>query len=230
MATIQPVPQTKYTEFRVTVDAAIFCCAEGVPHVLLIQRDRDPYKGAWCLPGGHVDAGDEDLCEAALRELREETGLTLAGEVLQQVGAFGRDQRDPRGRYVTIAFTTSLGAPHSLPRVSGADDARDAKWWPLSALPPLGFDHGTILAHAATRALGGPQWPRRALDLKTFWLIVLVATIAAVAVAAIGPLVASWLARLTWAQLTALFLVPALAVVLGHLLAGGLGLSPHGRK
>src|SRR5436190_13196013 len=87
----------------VTVDIALFTVAGALNQlrleVLLIQREGEPFRGAWALPGGFVHE-DEDLHAAALRELKEETGLEEA--YLEQVGAVGTPGRDPRGHTVTV--------------------------------------------------------------------------------------------------------------------------------
>ncbi|MDT0445962.1 NUDIX hydrolase [Streptomyces johnsoniae] len=110
-------------------------------HVLLIERDWPPFEGRWALPGGHVDAGETSRA-AAVRELAEETGIRVTADALRQVGVFDAPRRDPRGRYVTVAYTATLPAPAQP--VAG-DDARTARWWPLSGLPSLAFDHAHIL-------------------------------------------------------------------------------------
>ncbi|MEU0001816.1 NUDIX hydrolase [Streptomyces microflavus] len=115
-------------------------------HVLLIERRWNPYAGSWALPGGHVDAGEASL-QAAVRELKEETGITVLAKDLRQVGAFDAPGRDPRGRYVTVAYTATLPEPVTP---TPLDDAADARWWPINALPPLAFDHADILT-ATTR-------------------------------------------------------------------------------
>ncbi|WP_333734572.1 NUDIX hydrolase [Streptomyces sp. IBSBF 3010] len=114
-------------------------------HVLLIQRGWDPHKGMWALPGGHVDAGETSRAAAA-RELAEETGVYAAPDELEQIGVFDQPGRDPRGRYVTVAYhlTVIPGTP-----VEAKDDAVAVRWAPLDDLPPLAFDHADILA--ATR-------------------------------------------------------------------------------
>lgn len=114
-------------------------------HVLLIERDWPPYEGTWALPGGHVAEGETSRAAAA-RELTEETGVQIAPADLRQIGVFDRPDRDPRGRYVTVAYLAEV--PTGTPATAGGD-ARTARWWHLNALPPLAFDHDHIL-HAAT--------------------------------------------------------------------------------
>jgi 8-oxo-dGTP diphosphatase len=82
---------------------------------------------------------------AAARELAEEAGVYAAPAELTQVGVFDRPDRDPRGRYVTVAY--QLTVIPSTP-VEAGDDAVNAQWWPLDALPPLAFDHADIVAAA----------------------------------------------------------------------------------
>jgi 8-oxo-dGTP diphosphatase len=130
------------TDETIRYTADVVLLAPG--HVLLIQRDWDPYEGMWALPGGHVDAGETSLA-AAGRELGEETGIPVPTSDLRQVGAYDAPGRDPRGRYVTVAYTATLTETRPP---TALDDARDARWWPLDALPDLAFDHAEILADA----------------------------------------------------------------------------------
>ena len=116
-------------------------------HVLLIERGWDPHKGQWALPGGHVDP-DETSRAAAVRELAEETAVYAQPDELDQIGVFDRPDRDPRGRYVTVAY--HLTVIPGLPTEAG-DDAVNVRWWPLNNLPPLAFDHADII-RAALRA------------------------------------------------------------------------------
>lgn len=110
--------------------------------VLLIERGWPPHEGAWALPGGHVDPGETSRAAAA-RELAEETGVRVDPDHLRQIGVWDRPDRDPRGRYVTVAYLAVV--PASTPTAAG-DDARSARWWPVAGLPPLAFDHADILA------------------------------------------------------------------------------------
>ena len=117
--------------------------------VLLIRRGVEPFRGAWALPGGFVQE-DESLDAAARRELAEETGI---GEVfLEQLYTFGEPGRDPRGRVITVAYYAL--AKLSDFRVAAATDAAAASWHPLGDLPPLAFDHATIVDAAVTRLRG----------------------------------------------------------------------------
>jgi len=132
----------------VSVDAVVLRRGRDGDSVLLIRRGRPPFLGRLSLPGGFIEM-DEDLPDAAARELREETGV--AGVELVQVGAFGRPDRDPRGRNISIAFAALVEGDG--PPVRGGDDAAEAVWVPLAEAVDLPSDHGEILA-AACRVLG----------------------------------------------------------------------------
>ncbi|GAA2110890.1 NUDIX hydrolase [Streptomyces synnematoformans] len=123
--------------------------------VLLIEREWDPYEGHWALPGGHVDPGETSR-RGARRELEEETGVVAEDDALREIGVFDRPDRDPRGRYVTVAYHATV--PTGTPIVAG-DDARVALWWPMDDLPRLAFDHADILRRfdELVRARGGTQ-------------------------------------------------------------------------
>lgn len=131
----------------VTADAAVFSRCDDATRILLVQRKHDPYQDCWALPGGFVET-DEDLPVAAARELREETGLS--GIRLEQLRTFGAPGRDPRGRVITVAYVGVLEGP--CPAVHGSDDAAEARWFDITDLPPLAFDHGEIV-RCALRAL-----------------------------------------------------------------------------
>ena len=131
----------KYPRPAVTTDCVIFT-KEEEPKVLLIQRGNEPYKGCWAFPGGFMNM-EETAEECAVRELKEETGLTV--NQIQQIGAYSKVDRDPRGRTISIAYLAIVDAPIA---VSGMDDAAKAAWFPLASLPDLAFDHQDIMADA----------------------------------------------------------------------------------
>ena len=131
----------KYPRPAVTADCVVIT-KEEQPKVLLIQRGADPYKGCWAFPGGFMNM-DETTEECAIRELEEETGLRVSD--VHQIGAYSKVDRDPRGRTITVAYLAIIDEPV---QVTGQDDAANAEWFPLSALPELAFDHAEIMQDA----------------------------------------------------------------------------------
>jgi 8-oxo-dGTP diphosphatase len=141
--------KTKYTyEYPrpcVTVDVVVLT-RERRPRVLLIRRKKEPFAGAWAIPGGFIEM-DETLEQSARRELREETGLVV-GE-LEPVGVYGDPGRDPRGRTISVVSLARIEAPP--PELQAADDAAELAWHRLDELPDLAFDHAEILADVKER-------------------------------------------------------------------------------
>lgn len=131
-----------------TTDIVIFSIRDDRLEILLIQRGRPPFQGQWALPGGLVEV-DEDVDVCAHRELEEETGLKDLE--LEQFHVFGAPGRDPRGRYVTVAYLTLVRSDRLAPRA--ASDAAGVDWFAVDALPSLAFDHGAIIAMARQRLL-----------------------------------------------------------------------------
>jgi 8-oxo-dGTP diphosphatase len=130
---------------RVTVDIVIFTIQSGSLKVLLVKRAAAPFQGQFAIPGGFVLDG-ENLDQAALRELREETGV--ADVYLEQLYSFGDVERDPRGRIITVAYFALISTGRPL---KAGTDASEADWWPMDRLPSLAFDHDKILAYALER-------------------------------------------------------------------------------
>src|SRR5258706_8019740 len=116
---------------------------------MLIQRNLEPFKGKWALPGGFVRV-EETLDEAARRELTEETGLKDV--FLEQLYTFSEIERDPRERVVSVAYYALVKL--SDHRARAATDAANAEWFPVSKAPRLAFDHGEILKAALIRLKG----------------------------------------------------------------------------
>lgn len=120
------------SEPRLTVDVII----ETEEGLVLVERKHEPL--GWALPGGFVDWG-ETLEQAAVREVKEETGLDV--ELIRQFQAYSDPTRDPRGHTVSVVF---LGKASGTP--VGGDDAATAKSFPKDELPELAFDHARILS------------------------------------------------------------------------------------
>ncbi len=142
-----------YPPVLVSVDTIIVHKPEGgEPHLLLIRRGGATGKNTWAVPGGFVDPG-EWLIDAAFRELREETGLTLsdgdARAALKDRDVFDAPDRSARARVVTHGFYFVVEGGN-LPDVVGDDDAAEARWWPVSRLHTLSEqlfeDHPDIIS------------------------------------------------------------------------------------
>lgn len=116
-------------------------------HIMLIQRKIPPWEGEWALPGG-FSYEDETLDQAAFRELQEETNI---GENvhMEQLGAYYRPGRDPRGWMPTVVYVALVNEAQLLER-KALEDAADVRLIPVQeALQmKLAFDHHQILQDA----------------------------------------------------------------------------------
>lgn len=131
--------------------------------ILLIERGRAPFLGAWALPGGFVDPGEAPE-KAAARELAEETALQPDElRVLAALGTYGEPGRDPRGWVVSAAYVALVGPDAAI---RAGDDATRAAWHRIDALPELAFDHARIIEDAR-------QWLRRSTQCDTSPLVLL---------------------------------------------------------
>ncbi|MHC4780994.1 MAG: NUDIX domain-containing protein [Planctomycetota bacterium] len=132
-----------YPRPMAAADIALFSVAGGKLRVLFIKRGKKPWPGHWAFPGGFVEI-DEDLADAAARELEEETGLT--GIDLEFMGTYGKPGRDPRGRVISHVYFGIV--PYDKADVRAGDDAADALWHPAHKPPSLAFDHDEVLGDA----------------------------------------------------------------------------------
>jgi 8-oxo-dGTP diphosphatase len=138
--------QYDYPHPAVTADVVVFTIENDDLKVLLIQRDQEPFEGEWALPGGFIEI-DESLGQAAKRELKEETGVNAS--FLEQLYTFGRPDRDPRERIITVAYYALIAFDQLS--IAAGDDARDARLYSTDELPALAFDHDSILRIAKHR-------------------------------------------------------------------------------
>ncbi|MEU3463046.1 NUDIX hydrolase [Streptomyces sp. NPDC006733] len=158
---MSPYDPSAFPPFAVTVDLVVLTVRHHALCALAVRRGEPPYQGRWALPGGFVRA-DEDLSQAAARELAEETGLRAqSGAHLEQLATYGDPHRDPRMRVVSVAHLV-LAPDLPAPRAGG--DARSARWAPVGSLleqdgfdssgepAPLAFDHARILSDGVERA------------------------------------------------------------------------------
>jgi 8-oxo-dGTP diphosphatase len=143
---------SQFPAFGVTVDLVLFTIRGGTLQALAVRRGLEPFKDRWALPGGFVRP-NENLDQAARRELEEETGLRVRLVHLEQLGTYGDPGRDPRQRVVTVAYLAF--APDLPVPVAGGDAAR-AGWVEVSELlrsrSRLAFDHSQIMRDGLDRA------------------------------------------------------------------------------
>jgi 8-oxo-dGTP diphosphatase len=132
-----------YPRPALTVDGIILSGNKENKQILLIQRLHEPFKDTWALPGGFVDE-NETAEEAVDREIEEEVSLNNLN--FKQVFTVSNLNRDPRGRTVSIIYYTFVNANVIAPKA--ADDAKSVKWFKLSDLPLLAFDHEYVIKKA----------------------------------------------------------------------------------
>jgi 8-oxo-dGTP diphosphatase len=135
----------KHNNAQFVCDVVAFHEADNRWQVLLVKRGHEPFQGQWALPGGYVEP-DETSQKAALRELAEETGISLTWASPQFVGLYDNPRRDPRGRVVSAAYVLRFGG--TVPQVVAGDDADAAQWVSLDKATGLAFDHDKILSDA----------------------------------------------------------------------------------
>lgn len=171
----QDQERPEYEKPSLTVDIVLLCYnkEEDQLKVLLIQRKSHPYRNSWALPGGFVQK-NESTGASVLRETKEETGVIISEENIEQLHTFSTPNRDPRGWVVTVSYLAFIGEE---PLIAG-DDAKEVQWFSLernanklhlssgdvaitldlttsksSGKDTLAFDHSEIIVKAFNRVV-----------------------------------------------------------------------------
>ena len=141
-----PPPTRLVGGHAIAVDVVLFTIQGGTLKVLLVKRQRPPYRGAWALPGGIVGP-EESVDDAALRELQEETNISRI--YLEQLYTFGEPNRDPRGRVITVSYYALVNWQQF--QLKARQRVSEADWFAVKRLPELAFDHRRIVDYALER-------------------------------------------------------------------------------
>ncbi|RFC54667.1 NUDIX domain-containing protein [Brumimicrobium aurantiacum] len=128
---------------KIAADAVVFSYDEKGLYLLLIERKKAEKGKDWAVPGGFIE--DKETPEqAAIRELKEETGIKT--KQIRQFHTFGEVKRDPRFRVISIAHYILMKRKGTQPQ--GNDDAKSAQWVNLKEIPELAFDHNEMVKMA----------------------------------------------------------------------------------
>lgn len=137
----------EYHAPTLTVDTVIFRLVEGRLNVLLIKRDKEPFKGSWALPGGYNTADDTTM-QVVDRVLRTKVGVSpddLA--YVEQLYTFDTPTRDPRGHAVSVTY---MGLSNRL-EPGQSETTQQPTYFPVDKLPNLAYDHADIIKYALER-------------------------------------------------------------------------------
>jgi 8-oxo-dGTP diphosphatase len=145
---------------KVAVDIVLFAIEGGRPRTYLVQLRSGPARGRWAFAGGLVRIG-EMLDEAARRELEASTGLRDA--YLEQLFTFGDPSRDPRAHVVSVAYMALIADPRRVAAPGGK--YLDGRWFEVSALPELAYDHSVMAEYALRRLKAKLEYTNIACNL-----------------------------------------------------------------
>ena len=129
----------------VAVDSIIFGVRDGKLNLLIFEREVEPFAGSWSLIGSFVGK-NEDVDEAAKRILHDLTGLKDI--FMEQLQCFGKANRDPGGRVLSVAYWSLIRIDQN--NLSFSAENHEAKWVPLSEVPALVLDHELMVKTAIT--------------------------------------------------------------------------------
>ena len=142
-------------DMQVAVSAVIFAmrpATDGRLHLWLplVRRTRPPFENQWALPGGWVGRA-ESLTDAAGRTLAETTGLRPG--YLEQLYTFGRPDRSPDGRVISVVYSALLHSDQSSAPLGdqSSEENENVRWFRADELAELAFDHNDIIEYALWR-------------------------------------------------------------------------------
>lgn len=159
-ASAEPSGRSRHARPKVAVDTVLFGIEDGRLKCYLVQLKRGPNAGRWAFPGRLVDVG-EMLDDAARRELETATGLN--DPYLEQLFSFGDPTRDPKAHVVSVAYMALTGEPERVAASSAKYSA--GRWFEVSALPELAYDHALIAAYALKRIKSKLEYTNIACNL-----------------------------------------------------------------
>ncbi|MGA7721449.1 MAG: NUDIX domain-containing protein [Ignavibacteriaceae bacterium] len=125
---------------NISIDCVVFGFEQSVLEILLIKRAGNPHKGNWALPGGFIKK-EEFIEDAAKRILKVTTGISNI--YLEEVAVFDQIDRFPLWRVFTIGHFALISPEHY--KLTTGIDSTDVKWFEVSKLPELHFDHKHII-------------------------------------------------------------------------------------
>lgn len=142
------VPMAPYKKVAIAASVAVIAKVDRA--ALLIERRHEPFLGGLAFPGGYMEVDSEDLYQTAVRELSEETGLSLATNQLMLVDVRSSPTRDPRGHTVDVGFMATVESACSIPPTTSETHPR---WVCLKLLDSteFAFDHALFWSHLKAR-------------------------------------------------------------------------------
>lgn len=132
---------TRYQKQFISIDVTLFAIDKDALHVLLVNRNQEPFKGCWSLPGGGLYK-DETAEEAVKRELKEK--LNVDGVMPSLAGVFSDPMRDSRMRNISLSYYV-LADKNKIVVLKNESKLKDVRWFNIAQIPPLAFDHRQIL-------------------------------------------------------------------------------------
>jgi 8-oxo-dGTP diphosphatase len=137
---------TEYQNPALAVDLVVFGYHENELYALLLNRNTEPFKNRWTLPGAFLQMNErfQEACDRVLK-----TKLGMSNLYMEQLYSFDQPERDPRGRAISVTYYAIVN-PRKFEIAAGIM-ANDVKWHKKVEMPRLAFDHETIFKTAFQR-------------------------------------------------------------------------------